>query len=131
MEGKTMSDKILYIIRGIPGAGKSTLAHKLTNNVAEADQFMYEDGIYKWSPIKLHNAHRQCFEKIKHWIDEGVSPIAVANTFIKKKEYREYKEYAEENGYEVIIKVCDGGYNSIHNVPSETLNKMKARFEQE
>lgn len=122
-------DKILYIIRGVPGSGKSTLAHSLTDNVAEADQFMYEDGEYKWSPIKLHYAHEQCYNKIVQWIDNGVSPIAVANTFIKVKDYKRYKDYAENNGYKVIIKVCDGGYKSIHDVPDETIEKMRRKFQ--
>ena len=43
-----MSEKILFIIRGVPGSGKSTLANKLTSNVVEADQFMYVNGEYKF-----------------------------------------------------------------------------------
>lgn len=29
----------LYLIRGLPGCGKTTLAHKLTSYVCEADDF--------------------------------------------------------------------------------------------
>ena len=122
-------NKILYIIRGVPGSGKSTLAHSLTDNVAEADQFMYEDGEYKWSPAKLYMAHEKCYNKIVKWIEDGVSPIAVANTFVKIKDYKRYKDFAEQNGYKVIIKICDGNYNNVHNVSDETVERMRRRFQ--
>lgn len=121
--------KILYILRGIPGSGKSTLAHQLTNNVVEADMFMYEDGKYNWSGDKLYMAHKKCFETVENMMKENITPIAVSNTFIKIKEYKPYVELANRFNYEVIIKICDGNYQNIHNVPTETIERMKRRFQ--
>ena len=122
-------NKVLYIIRGIPGSGKSTLAQTLTENYSEADQFMYENGEYKWHPSKLKYAHQQCFEKIENWMKDGISPIAVSNTFIKLKDFKPYVNLAQQYEYNVEIKECDGNYGSIHDVPSDTMEKMKKKFQ--
>ena len=39
---KTMSEKVLYIVRGVPGSGKSTFAKRLVGDdflVCEADKY--------------------------------------------------------------------------------------------
>lgn len=122
--------KILYIIRGVPGSGKSTLAHKLTDNVVEADQFMYVNGEYKWVATKLHYAHSMCKRTVEDYMIEGRDVIAVANTFIKRKDVQPYIDLAEEYGYKVIQKVCTGNYQNVHNVPQETVDKMRKKFEE-
>jgi len=126
---ESIENKILYIIRGIPGSGKSTLANKLTSNVVEADQFMYEDGEYKWKPEKLHMAHQKCKETVEQYMQEGRDKIAVANTFIKLKEIKPYIDLAKQYDYKIVVKECDGGFQSVHNVPEETLEKMKSKFQ--
>lgn len=126
---ETVEDKILYIIRGIPGSGKSTLANKLTSNVVEADQFMYEDGEYKWKPEKLHMAHKKCQETVEQYMQEGRDKIAVANTFIKLKDIKPYIDLAKQYDYKIVVKECDGGFQNVHNVPDETVNKMKSKFQ--
>lgn len=123
-------DKILYIIRGVPGSGKSTLAHKLTDNVVEADQYFYDDeGNYNWSADKLNQAHKWCFNTVKKYMEEGRDKIAVANTFVKNKDYKRYVELAKEFGYKVDIRTCTGNYQNIHNVPDETVEKMRSKFQ--
>jgi len=62
-----MKDKILYIVRGIPGSGKSTIAKTLGGIQIESDQYFIDsNGEYKFDASKLHNAHNYCQEdKIK------------------------------------------------------------------
>ena len=126
---ENVDDKILYIIRGVPGSGKSTLAKTLTKNVVEADQFMYEDGEYKWKPEKLHMAHQKCQETVEQYMQEGRDKIAVANTFIKLKDIKPYIDLAKQYDYKIVVKECDGGFQNVHNVPDETVNKMKSKFQ--
>lgn len=128
---ESIEDKILYIIRGVPGSGKSTLAHKLTDNVVEADQYFYDDeGNYNWSADKLNQAHNWCFYTVKKYMEEGRDKIAVANTFVKNKDYKRYVELAKEFGYKVDIRTCTGNYQNIHNVPDETVEKMRSKFQE-
>lgn len=125
-----MSSKTLYIIRGVPGSGKSTLAHQLTKNVVETDDFMMVDGEYKYDKDKVYACHKKCYNKVLDYMAHGVTPIAVANTFIKKKDYKPYVDLAKEFGYDVEIKVCKGDYKNVHNVPQDRVEQMKSKFQE-
>ena len=125
-----MSNKTLYIIRGVPGSGKSTLAHQLTKHVVETDDFMMVDGEYKYDKDKVYACHKKCFNKVLDYMTHNVSPIAVSNTFIKKKDYKPYVDLAKDFGYDVEIKVCNGDYKNIHNVPQDRVEQMKSRFQE-
>lgn len=51
----------LYLIRGIPGSGKSTFAQNLysfgmVEAVIEADDYFYTDGVYQFDPSMLGSA---------------------------------------------------------------------------
>lgn len=128
---ESVEDKILYIIRGVPGSGKSTLAHKLTDNVVEADQYFYDDkGNYNWSADKLNQAHNWCYNTVKKYMEESRDKIAVANTFVKNRDYKRYVELAKEFGYKVDIRTCTGNYQNIHNVPDETVERMRSKFQE-
>ena len=125
-----MSSKTLYIIRGVPGSGKSTLAHQLTKNVVETDDFMMVDGEYKYDKDKVYACHKKCFNKVLDYMAHSVTPIAVANTFIKKKDYKPYVDLAKEFGYDVEIKVCKGDYKNVHNVSQDRVEQMKSKFQE-
>ena len=125
-----MSSKTLYIIRGVPGSGKSTLAHQLSKTVVETDDFMMVNGEYKYDKDKVYACHKKCFNKVLDYMAHNVSPIAVANTFIKKKDYKPYVDLAKEFGYDVEIKVCKGDYKNIHNVPQDRVEQMKSKFQE-
>jgi len=52
-------EKVLYIVRGIPGSGKSTFAKTLGGNHYEADMyFIGESGNYNFDPTKIKDAHQ-------------------------------------------------------------------------
>ena len=92
---------ILYIIRGIPGSGKTTLARKLAPdaNYAADDYFYDSDGNYKFDVTKLDAAHKWCHKAVENAMINGVPVIAVNNTFVRKWEYADYIEMAEKLGY--------------------------------
>ena len=57
--------------------------------------------------------------------------IVVSNTFTQEWEMQSYMDLAKKYGYRVttlIIENRHGGSN-IHNVPEETLDRMRQRFE--
>ena len=46
-----MNEKVLYLVRGLPGSGKSTFAKKLVHSdflVCEADKYFMVNGEYKF-----------------------------------------------------------------------------------
>lgn len=131
-----MKIKELYLLRGLPGAGKSTLAKSLGGIHVEADQYFMEDGEYKFNPNQIKNAHNYCQIQTRGWMKTDgtqvdVSRIVVSNTFTQEWEMEPYFEMAKEYGYRIYSLVVEnrhGGLNE-HNVPTETIDKMRNRFQ--
>ena len=129
--------KNLYLLRGIPGAGKSTLAKQLGDSHFETDTFFMVEGEYKFDPTKLRKAHEWCQSQIElaminNHVTAGLdnSDIVVSNTFTQAWEMDAYYELAKQYGYRVfsiIVENRHGGVNQ-HNVPEDKLQIMKDRF---
>lgn len=125
----------LYLIRGLPGSGKSTFALKLANAIGaytfEADHFHEDaDGNYVWRPENVANAHALCQRAVRHIMTSNGKDIVVSNTFTTEKELKPYLDLAAEHGYSVTTLVVENrhGNKSIHGVPEETMTKMRNRF---
>lgn len=128
--------KTLYLLRGVPGAGKSTLAKSLGGTHFETDTYFMEDGQYKFDPTKLKDAHRWCQDSVNTAMilnhTAGLNEtIVVSNTFTQEWEMEPYFELAKTYDYKVfslIVENRHGGVNQ-HNVPEEKIQSMKDRFE--
>ena len=124
--------KELYILRGLPGSGKSTIAESLGGYNLEADTyFTDDDGEYNFDPSKLPEAHKWCQSMVEELMTENVERIILSNTSTQEWEMRPYVDMAEENGYSVFSLIVENrhGGNNIHGVPSESIERMKNRFE--
>ena len=132
--------KKLYIVRGLPGSGKSTFAEALVGSdflVCEADKYFMVDGEYKFDATKLKQAHEYCRNLVETYMkdslvnDQFYCEIAVSNTFTQEWEMQAYFDLAEKYGYmvfTVIVENRHGGVNQ-HGVPDDKLEQMKNRFE--
>ena len=122
--------KILIILRGLPGSGKSTFAKLICNQHVEADMFFIQDGEYKFDVSKLKQAHEWCQWKTEEWMKKRYN-VVVSNTFTMEWEMEVYFELAKQYGYQVHSLIVENrhGNQSIHSVPPETIEKMKNRFE--
>ena len=137
-----MEEKILFIVRGLPGSGKSTFAEKLVGHnflVCEADKYFInkETGEYKFDISKIKDAHESCRAMVEMYMrdstmnDQFYREIAVSNTFTQELEMDPYNKLAEKYGYKifsVIVENRHGGVNE-HGVPEDKLEQMKNRFE--
>lgn len=125
-----MAIKQLILLRGLPGAGKSTLAKLICNQHVEADMYFMQAGEYKFDASKLRQAHAWCQNKTEEWMRNGYN-VVVSNTFTQEWELASYYELAKQYGYQVHSLIVENRHNgeSEHSVPQETLNKMKSRFE--
>lgn len=126
---------MLFIIRGIPGSGKSTYAMKLKDAIKddsvvhyEADMYFSKDGEYKFDPTKLKDAHGWCIEKAKEDLRQGKTVI-VSNTFTRKWEMEPYLEAVKEMDLPLAVIRMENRFKNIHGVPEEAVKAMEDRFE--
>jgi tRNA uridine 5-carbamoylmethylation protein Kti12 len=137
MENKFKGDLIL--LRGIPGSGKTTLGHVIlkwmssdTTDVLSADDyFMDEKGNYNFDTTKIKEAHNDCQVRCANKMKNEISKIVVANTFTQEWEMKTYYEMAERYNYRVHSVIVENRHDGVneHNVPDETIEKMRNRFE--
>lgn len=125
--------KMLYLIRGLPGSGKSTFAQELAGAIGafhyEADMYFVRDGVYEWKPGEVHLAHIWCQRAARHMMSMDRT-VVVSNTFTTAKEMEPYLDLARQFGYRVTSLVVEHRHDGVnqHNVPQETLDKMRNRF---
>ena len=137
--GKTM--KKLYLIRGVPGSGKSTFARNIWNEytICEADQYFInkETGKYNFDISKIKEAHQWCKNQVEAKMKDNqinfqyYPEIVVSNTFTQEWEMEPYFKLAEKYGYKVFTLIVEnrhGGINQ-HGVPDDKIQIMKNRFE--
>lgn len=124
----------LYLIRGIPGSGKSSLArillaNQVVDDCIEADDYFVNDGLYLFNPYKLKEAHKWCQDRTKVILGRGYN-LAVSNTSTTEQEVETYRKIAEECNAKFISLIVENrhGGENIHNVPEEKLQQMKKRF---
>jgi predicted kinase len=129
-------EKMLYIVRGIPGSGKSTFAKNLVGEKdychKEADMFFVDrDGNYNFEPSKIKDAHQWCQEEMDFLMRLEHSPVVVSNTFTQEWELQPYYELAIKYGYyvtSIIVENRHGGVNE-HDCPEDKIELMRNRFE--
>jgi predicted kinase len=136
MKQDNIMDKKLYIVRGLPGSGKTTFAKTLGGVHFEADQYFMVDGEYKFDVTKLKNAHSWCQTQVSNamllnYTANINNVIVVSNTFTQEWEMTPYVEMANEWGYTVFVIIVENrhGGKNVHGVPDDKLEIMKNRFE--
>lgn len=131
-----MSKPVIYIIRGLPGSGKSYIAKKLVashQNLGkrlthvEADMWFEWDCGYKFDPTELKQAHDWAKGKLKREVLKGNS-VVVSNTFTRKWEVDGYLEGLDSIADVMIIKAI-GEYKNVHGVPDAVIDTMRSRWE--
>jgi predicted kinase len=131
---------ILFLVRGLPGSGKTSFATHIWNEYAicEADKFFYDkEGNYNFDGSKIKEAHAWCKNEVEtrmkdHQINQQYYPeIAVSNTFTQEWEMKDYYELAEKYGYKVVSLIIENrhGGKNVHGVPDDKLEIMRNRFE--
>ena len=120
----------LILIRGLPGSGKTTWAKSFTEHTHLETDMYFEgtDGEYEWRADRLKAAHEWCLAQTMKELAAGFD-VVVSNTFTQNWEMRPYKEGAKSLGVTVRILEAEGEFINIHNVPQETIYRMRTRWE--
>lgn len=122
----------LYLVRGLPGAGKTSFARSLIarERIFAADDYFYDQaGNYRFDVDRLWPAHRRCQSAVERAMHSG-EDIAVTNTFTRYREMKPYYRLAEAHGYRVFSIIVENrhGNPSLHEVPDEDVERMRRRF---
>mgnify|MGYP001546670884 CR=1 FL=1 len=140
--------RVLIIVRGLPGAGKSTAARSFGVPVREADKY---DGLYTYhesgevefhgmetvdGTLMIQNAHNWCQSCIREDLAGDESVSVVANTFVAGWEFTPYLEMAREADARVVVIDCyDGGMDdatlaarNVHGVPEAAIARMRSNW---
>lgn len=133
-----MANKVMIIIRGLPGSGKSTIADNLeyalgihVGKVAscEADDYFLVNGEYMFDKNKLPEAHRHCYNKAEFAMKDNFDYVIVSNTSLSRGEYMRYIDLARQYDYKIQVIDVHGEFESVHGVPQEQLERMEQRWE--
>lgn len=136
--------KHIYLLRGLPGSGKTSLARKLKRDFPSAvvfstdDYFLMEDGSYIYNPDLLQDAHKWNQKRAGKAVSRGRTPIIIDNTNILAWHMKPYAVMALENRYQVIFlepntewkfNVRELARRNSHGVPREKIQRMKNAYQ--
>lgn len=126
----------LIIVRGAPGAGKTTFANRLHSLCPaliktgrgivhwENDMFFMKNGKYEWSRERLPDAIEWCNSHVVQSLMRGATVI-VANTFIKQIHMMDLINFADSMGIPQVVFRMTGEHKDIHNVPKDVVEAMR------
>ena len=131
-----MTDKTLYILRGVSGSGKTSLAKTLeqlpNTKAVAADDFWYivGKGEYAFDIKRLGEAHDWCKECVRALLTKGEYNIVLHNTTTSEKELLPYLHLAEILEYKVVSLVVEKRHtnSNVHQVPKEVLINQAKRL---
>ncbi|KAG7155073.1 2',3'-cyclic-nucleotide 3'-phosphodiesterase-like isoform X2 [Homarus americanus] len=102
------NSKIMLILKGIPGSGKSFIAQKIKEVyedavVCSADSYFMRDGEYQFDRDQLKEAHEFCQHTASEAAKEGLHVIVIDNTNVRNWEMKYYLDLAKEHHYIPLV----------------------------
>lgn len=122
---------MIILLRGLPGAGKTTLSNEFDCPCFSADDYFTDaDGNYNFDPSRIAAAHGYCLANVRDELYKS-NRVCVANTFTQQWEMQPYFDLAEEFGVPIHCVIVENRHESesIHDVPEVAIEKMRDRFE--
>ena len=136
------SNHVMFVMRGLPGSGKSTLVNAIKSvyakdaagdfTICSADDFFMINGTYHFDTSRLSDAHEDCQRRMKEAVISRVRTIVIDNTNIMYWEMKPYINTANPEGYIVILAEPKTPWRvnpeilaqkNTHGVPKEVLHK--------
>uniref|UniRef100_A0A8C4QGQ8 CUE domain-containing protein n=1 Tax=Eptatretus burgeri TaxID=7764 RepID=A0A8C4QGQ8_EPTBU len=135
--------KMLILLRGLPGSGKSTMARKIRMEnkdaaVLSTDDYFVQGGIYSYNPDLLSEAHEWNHKRAREAMDACKSPVIIDNTNLKLWEMKPYVAMARQRNYSIMFLEPDTPWKfnpkqlerkNSHGISKERINRMMAHYE--
>lgn len=99
----------LFIMRGVPGSGKSSLAREMKRDyhdegqILSTDDFFIRDGLYCFDASKLQEAHQWNIDRAEMNMQANATPIFIDNTNTHRWEAKPYVELALFHNYSIAF----------------------------
>jgi hypothetical protein len=113
--GHAVTERIVYLMRGLPSCGKSRRAQELAGAVGlvcETDEFFHTQVgdttmAYSYDADRQQEARDWNYLRFTAAVDVNVSPIVVDRGNGLNPETQRYAQYAVDRGYNVVIAEPD------------------------
>jgi predicted kinase len=133
---KNKQKRVLTILRGLSGSGKSTVAEVdyRHSTICSADHYFFDAaGKYNFNFSMLGKAHAECKEKCKKAMILGEESIVIDNTNSTIREMTPYLTLAKQYKYKVeVIRINRDIDTCIlvntKGVPENIIRRMASRF---
>jgi tRNA uridine 5-carbamoylmethylation protein Kti12 len=133
-------DKIVYILRSLPGSGGSTtariLAHGLPSTILSLDDYRKDhSGNYHYDQKQAKSILNVLDQKYDHHLQNGTPLIIIDNVHYSKSDVDHFRIPAEKAGYTVIILEIPHedpdilAQRTIHGISKERIEKMMLRWD--
>jgi predicted kinase len=133
--------KTAFIMRGLPGSGKSTVADILASAsgcrdaiIHSTDNYHIVNGKYKFNREMLWEYHERNLKAFEESCKKSKKVVICDNTNILKVYYSRYVRIAKKYGYR-IFTITVGNFNAsecwkrnCHKVPLKVIRSMKRNF---
>ncbi|GLG97584.1 Uncharacterized protein GBIM_04335 [Gryllus bimaculatus] len=143
--------KVMVLMRGCPGSGKTSLARKIIKSTHGQDEQKYifstdhyfifvGNGKYKFDPRLLPNAHKWNQDRVNEEVRKETNPIIIDNTNLEAWEMEPYVTAAVKYGYSVEFleprtswrnNAFELEHKNTHGVARKKIEDMLSRFERE
>jgi len=129
---KKTYEKELFIIRGLPGSGKTSLAKSILDNGAgiihsSDDYFTDERNVFRFNKLKINDAlkfnQQQCEESCR----KGILRIIVDDNHVKRWSVKPLIETGKKYNYKIIIREPETSWWKTRNV-NEMAKRTKHKY---
>ncbi|XDD50976.1 AAA family ATPase [Leptospira sp. WS92.C1] len=129
-------EKSLFLIRGLPGAGKTTVTKSLAENgrypIFSIDDYFVDPKTkeYNFDYRQNHLAYKNCEENTRKALEKGISKVFVDNTFTLSWEMEPYFQLASNFQYVIFVLTVENyhGGKNIHSIEIDQLKKMASKY---
>ncbi|XP_046977801.1 uncharacterized protein LOC124543596 [Vanessa cardui] len=143
--------RVLIMMRGLSGSGKSYLAKKLidaiypvpsernySTHIFSTDDYFMHNNVYVFDKSRLSEFHERNERMARNSMVRGVSPVIIDNTNVELWEMKPYVYEGIKNGY--IVEVVEPNTpwarnpkqlqrNTLHNVPIHTIQRKLETYQ--